>query len=77
MSKVNRCEKVEEYYNIQDKKEILGRSPITINPCAAGGYIGQYKIMQKYWKFNETLVYGYSSESTPLGLPNEYQDDRV
>ena len=31
----------------------------------------------KSWKMNETLAYGYSSESTPQELSNEYQHDSV
>ena len=44
---------------------------------AAGGYLGQYKMMQKSWKITETMVNGYSYESTQWGLSNEYQHDRV
>ena len=49
----------------------------TINPYAAGGYFGRYKMMQKSWKITETLANGYSSESTHQELSNEYQHDRV
>ena len=31
----------------------------------------------KNWKMNETLVYGYSYETTKRELSNEYQYDRV
>ena len=37
----------------------------------------QYKMMHKTWKMTETLVHGYSSESTQRELFNEYQHDRV
>ena len=37
----------------------------------------KYKMMQKTWKINETLAYGYSSESARWELSNEYQHDRV
>ena len=37
----------------------------------------QYKIMQNTRKLNDTLAYGYSSESTQGELSNEYQNDRV
>ena len=49
----------------------------TINPYAAGGYFGQYKMTQKYWKMTETLAYGHSSEGTLSELSNGYQHDRV
>ena len=48
-----------------------------LNPYAAGGYFCQYKMMQNSWKMTETLAYGYSSESTPWELSNEYQHGRV
>ena len=48
-----------------------------VNSYAAGGYVGQYKIMQKSWENTETLTYGYSCESTQWELSNEYQHDRV
>ena len=50
---------------------------IRVNPYAAGGYFGRYKIMQKTCKMTETLANGYSSESTRQELSNEYQHDRV
>ena len=34
-------------------------------------------MMQKTWKITETLANGYSSESAPRELSNEYQHDRV
>ena len=44
-----------------------------INPYAAGGYFGQYKMMQKKTcKIIETWASGYSSESTQWKLSNEY-----
>ena len=48
-----------------------------INPYAAGGYFGRYKMIQKSWKMTETLANGYSSESTHQELSNEYQHDMV
>ena len=48
-----------------------------VNPYAAGGYFGQYKMMQKTWIMSETLANRYSSESTQQGLSNEYKYDRV
>ena len=33
--------------------------------------------MQQTWKMTKTLAYGYSSESIPQELSNEYQHDRV
>ena len=48
-----------------------------LNPYAAGGYFGQYKIMLKSWKITETLTNGYSSESTQQEPLNEYQHDWV
>ena len=47
------------------------------NPFAGGGWFCQYKMMQKTWKITETLANGYSSESTPQELSNEYQHDSV
>ena len=47
------------------------------NPYAASDYLGQYKIMQKYWKMIEPLAHGYSSESTQWGLSNESSTGRV
>ena len=35
------------------------------------------KLCKKNEKMTETLAYGYSSESTPQELSNEYQHDRV
>ena len=46
-------------------------------PHAAGGYFGQYKMMQKSPKMTETLAMGNSSERTQRALSNEYQHDRV
>ena len=37
---------------------------LNINPYAAGGEFGQFKMMQKTWKMTETLAHGYSSKST-------------
>ena len=48
-----------------------------VSPYVAGGYFGQYKMMQKSWKMTETLANGYSSEITQQDLSNEYQHDRV
>ena len=50
---------------------------IVFNYFAAGGLFGKYKMMQKIFKMNETLAYGYSYESTQRELLNEYQHDRV
>ena len=50
---------------------------LTLNPYAAGGYFGRYKMMQKSCKMTETLENGYSSESTHQEFSNEYQHDRV
>ena len=52
-------------------------NPLTLNPYAAGGSFGRYKMMQKTWKTTGTLAFGYSSESTQWELSNEYQYDRV
>ena len=49
----------------------------SFNPYAAGGLFCQYKMMQKNEKVTKTLAHGYSSESTPRELSNEYQHDRV
>ena len=49
----------------------------TLNPYAAGGYFGQYKMMHNSLKVTETLTHGYSSESTQQELSNEYLHDRV
>ena len=42
----------------------------SLNPCAAGGEFGKYKIMQKSLKMAETLAHGYHlrvlSESFPI-----------
>ena len=46
---------------------------MALNPYAAGGYFGQYKMMQKFWEMTETLANGYSSESTQQEQSNEYQ----
>ena len=48
-----------------------------VNPYAAGGLFGKYKIMRKSWEMAQTLANGYSSESTRRELSNEYQHDRV
>ena len=53
------------------------RSIARVNPYAAGGYFGQYKMMRKTWKMTETLENGYSFESTRREISNEYQHDRV
>ena len=49
----------------------------SVNPYAADGYFGQYKMMLKTWKMTETLAYGYSYESAQWELSNKYQHDRV
>ena len=42
----------------------LLRGENRFNPLAAGGYVGQYKLMQKIrLKMTETQACGYSSES--------------
>ena len=46
---------------------------IKVNPYAAGGKFGKYKMMQK----TETMAYGYSYESSQWELSNEYLHDRV
>ena len=48
-----------------------------INPYAAGGKFGQYKMMQKTWKITETLACGYSPASAQQELSDEYQNERV
>ena len=49
-----------------------------VNPGAAGGYFGKYKMMQKKTEImTETLADGYSSEITLQKLSNKYQHDRV
>ena len=49
--------------------------PFDINPYAAGGQIGRYKMMQKYpEKITETLAHGYSVVAIPMNT-NTY--DRV
>ena len=48
-----------------------------INPYAAGGYFGQYKIMPNSWMIFETWANVYSSERAQRELSNEYQHDRV
>ena len=48
-----------------------------LNPYAAGGYFGQYKMMQKSEKITKTLANGYSSESAQRELSNEYQHGKV
>ena len=40
-------------------------------------YLGDTKLCEKPRKMTETLANGYSSESTPRELSNEYQHDRV
>ena len=50
---------------------------VNFNPYTAGGYFGQYKMMQKTWKMTETLANGYPFESTQWELSNEYQHDKV
>ena len=55
----------------------LGVLKIFFNPYAAGGWFGNYKIMQKSRKITETLAHGYSSESTWRELSNGYQHGRV
>ena len=57
---------------------VLGKTcQSMVNPYAAGGQFGQYKMMQKTWKMTETLGHEYSSVSTEGELSNEYQHDRV
>ena len=48
-----------------------------LNPYAAGGLFGHYKMMQKSWKMTETLANGYSSERTQREQSNEYQHGMV
>ena len=48
-----------------------------INTYTADGLFVRYKMMQKELKMTETLASGYSSESTPSELSNEYHQDRV
>ena len=48
---------------------ICTHSEFSFNSYAAGGYFGQYKMMQKTFK--------KSSESTQRELSNEYQNDRI
>ena len=48
-----------------------------VSPYAGGGQFGQYKTMHKTSKMIETLVNGYSSESTKRELSNEYKHDRI
>ena len=55
----------------------ISHSHFTYSPYAAGGYFGQYKVMQKTLKMTETLANGYSFESTQRKLSNKYQHDRV
>ena len=43
-----------------------------LNPYATGDQNDA-----KNWKMAETLVFGYSSESTQRELANEYQHDKV
>ena len=50
---------------------------LVINPYAAGGKFGKYRLMQKIWKMTETMAYGYSYESSQWELSNEYLHDRV
>ena len=50
---------------------------MVLNPYVAGGYFGQYKMMQKSLEFIETWANGYSSDITQQELSNEYQYDRV
>ena len=45
------------YYQTKPGKDLF-----FLNPCAAGGYFGHYKMRQKSCKKTDTLVYGYSSE---------------
>ena len=55
------------------KRDLL----ILINPYPAGGYFGQYQMMQFPEKNIETLANGYSSVTTMRELSDEYQHDRV
>ena len=66
-------------YIIHNSTAYLKRAEwsVILAPYAAGGQVGQYKIMQKSWKITETLVNGYSSESPQRELSNEYQHDRA
>ena len=57
--------------------EIFGKGWGHINPFAAGGQFGQYKMMQKNWEMTKILSHGYSSDSTQWEFSNEYQHDRV
>ena len=51
---------------------------IAVNPYAAGGLFGHYKIMQKILKMTEPpLAHGYSYESAQRELSTEYQHNRV
>ena len=48
-----------------------------INPCAADGLFGKFKIMQRKLEMTETMANGYSSGSTQRELSNEYQREMV
>ena len=50
---------------------------MNFNPYTAGGQFGKYKKLQKSFKMTETLINGYSSESSQQELSKEYQHDRV
>ena len=62
---------------IRGKKRHEEDTDPPINPYAAGGQFGNYKMVQKTSKMTKTLTNGYSSESTRRELSNEYQHDRV
>ena len=55
----------------------LRKKDLLINAYAAVDYFGQYKMMQKTWKMNETLAHWYLSENIQQELSNRYQNDRV
>ena len=63
--------------NQRNRLKELWCNPFMFSPYAAGGWFGQYKMMQKRWKRTETLAFGFSFESTQLELSNEYQHDRA
>ena len=50
---------------------------VYLNPYAAVGSFGQYKMMQAIWEMTETLGHWYSFVSAQNEPSIEYQHDRV
>ena len=75
MSKALSCEQTQDVLKSISKIAILLEVQLTLMLLVAN--LGDTKLCEKSGKMTETLANGYSSESTPQELSNEYQHDRV